>query len=268
VTTAEPGPGRLRREPPRFRLLTVQRRVPLSPHLIRVTVGGPELEGLVVELPAASVRLLLPSPGAHELVVPTWAGNEFLLPDGRRPVIRTLTPRHHRPAVLELDVDVVVHRGGVASGWALGAGAGAPLAMSGPGRGYVVDQSAPDHLLLGDETAVPAVSQLLEALAPAAVVQVVLEVTDPAAVLELPAPTRARIDWRVLPAGASPGSELLAAAARAELSPGTRVWAAGEAAGMQRLRRHLFEDRGVPRSRATVRGYWKLGRTADAGSSD
>ena len=35
----------------------------LSPRMVRITLAGGELEGLLVEQPAASVRLLLPSPG-------------------------------------------------------------------------------------------------------------------------------------------------------------------------------------------------------------
>jgi NADPH-dependent ferric siderophore reductase len=50
----------------------------------------------------------------------------------------------------------------------------------------------------------------------------------------------------------------------ATLVPGTRVWAAGEAAAMQAIRRHLFEERQLPRARATVRGYWKQGASGDA----
>jgi NADPH-dependent ferric siderophore reductase len=50
----------------------------------------------------------------------------------------------------------------------------------------------------------------------------------------------------------------------AELAPRTRLWAAGEAAAMQRIRRHLFEDRGLSRADATVRGYWKHGRAGDS----
>src|SRR5262245_6121625 len=85
--------ARMRREPPRFRRVVVQRVEPRSPRLLRITLTGPELEGLTVEQPAASVRLLLPSSTDGELVFPVWNGNEFLLADGRRPVIRTFTPR-------------------------------------------------------------------------------------------------------------------------------------------------------------------------------
>ncbi|MGH9289766.1 MAG: siderophore-interacting protein, partial [Acidimicrobiales bacterium] len=136
----------------------------LSPRLVCVTFAGPDLEGLTVEHPAASVRLLLPSPGTHELVTPSWNGNEFLLPSGRRPTIRTFTPRRVDPGALELDVEIVTHAAGVASEWARAAEPGNPAAGSGPGRGYTIHRDAPAFLLAGDETAIPAISQLLEVL--------------------------------------------------------------------------------------------------------
>ncbi|MEZ5383495.1 MAG: SIP domain-containing protein [Microthrixaceae bacterium] len=63
------------------------------------------------------------------------------------------------------------------------------------------------------------------------------------------------------PRGAPPGEALCEEIERLEDVPGT-AWVAGEAAAMQRIRRHLFEERGHSRSQATVRGYWKLGRSA------
>lgn len=81
----------LRRELPRLPSRTVGAIDDLTPHLRRFTLVGDELDGLVIDEPAASVRLLLPSPGTDELVMPDWTGNEFLLPDGRRPLIRTFT---------------------------------------------------------------------------------------------------------------------------------------------------------------------------------
>jgi NADPH-dependent ferric siderophore reductase len=38
------------------------------------------------------------------------------------------------------------------------------------------------------------------------------------------------------------------------------VWAAGEAAAMQRIRKYLFREIDFPRSDAHVRGYWKRGK--------
>lgn len=93
----DPTTLRTRREPPRFRGVAVRRVEPLSTRMVRVTLAGPDLEGFTVEDPAASVRLMLPSPGTRELVMPTWERNEFLPPDGQRATIRTFTPRRVDP---------------------------------------------------------------------------------------------------------------------------------------------------------------------------
>jgi NADPH-dependent ferric siderophore reductase len=244
--------GRVRREPPRFRLVRVRRVAMVNSCLARVTLGGAELEGLTIDEPAASVRLLLPSPPSRELVVPTWNGNEFLV-DGERPVIRTFTPLLSAEGT-ELDVEIVLHDEGVAAKWAAGTGFEDPAAVSGPGRGYAIDPDAGSYVLAGDESAIPAITQLLESLAPTSEVAVFVEARDGAR-RALPDHPRAVIEWC---------DSLLDALRDAEITGDTRVWAAGEAAAMQRIRRHLFEDRGVARRQATIRGYWKHGRAGDS----
>lgn len=246
----------LRREPPAFRRVTVGRLEDLTPHLRRFTFVGDELEGLVVDEPAASVRLLIPSPGADDLVMPEWTGNEFLLPDGARPLIRTFTPRHVRDR--ELDLDVVLHGDIGASGWAREAEVGDEAAISGPGRGYEIDPGADPLLLLGDETAVPAIAQLLEAIPDGTRVIAHVEIARPDARLPLPQHPNAAITWHDL-GDEAPGMALLGALESEPIGDATRVWAAGEAAGMQRIRKHLA-DRDIDRARTTVRGYWKVGR--------
>ena len=252
-----------RREPPRFRNVEVRAVEHVGPRLIRLTVGGDDLAGLTVEQPAASVRLLLPSPGAQELVMPEWNGNEFLLPDGQRPTIRTFTPLRAQSGAL--DVEIVVHGGGAASEWAQAAQPGDRAALSGPGRGYDIAADAPAFLLAGDETAIPAIGQLLERLPAETPVQVPIEVAAPEGRIALPEHPAASVEWHELPDGAPPGEALVAAVRGAEIAEGARVWVAGEAAAVQRVRRHLFEERGLTRTQATVRGYWKHGRSGDAG---
>lgn len=254
--------ARLRRQPPPFRRVEVTGVRSLSPHLIRITFTG-ELDGLTVDRPAASLRLLLPPPGRTELEMPTWNGNEFLFADGKRPTIRTFTPRRVDPAGPELDLDIVLHDAGIASGWAGRAEPGDQAAVSGPGRGYVIDPDAPGFLLAGDETAIPAVSQLLEVLPTEVPVQVLVEVARPDARLDLPDHPGASVEWLDLPPGGAPGDALVPAVEDIGLDAGTQVWVAGEAAAVQRIRRHLFQDRGMARSQATVRGYWKRGRGGD-----
>jgi NADPH-dependent ferric siderophore reductase len=114
MTSGEPPPKplRIRREPPRFRDVAVRRVEPVGPRLVRLTLSGPGLEGMTAGDPAASVRLLLPADGGSELVMPVWNGNEFLLPDGRRPAIRTFTPLRVAGDATALAIEVVVHGGG------------------------------------------------------------------------------------------------------------------------------------------------------------
>lgn len=229
-----------------------------------VTLAGPELDGLAIEDPAASVRMLLPAPGAHELVMPTWNGNEFLLPGGRRPILRTFTPYRMDPERLELVLWVVRHAGGAASEWAAATEPGDTVAISGPGRGYGIDSDAPGFLLAGDETAIPAITQLLDSMPSDMPVQVHVEVAHPDARLALPEHSGATVAWLDLPAGAAPGATLVDAVRGADIDPLARVWAAGEAAAMQQIRKHLFDERGLHRTQTTVRGYWKHGRRGDA----
>lgn len=261
-------PSTGRRPPPPFRRVAVLRTESLNSRMARITLAGPGLQGLLVEQPAASIRVLLPFPGQSELSLPGWAGNEFLMPDGRRPIIRTLTPRRVDPIELELDVDIVIHDGGVASNWATAARPGDQAAVSGPARGYHIDLDAPNFFLAGDETAIPAIGQLLERIPTGTPVQSEIEIVVPCARSALPDRPGATINWRELETGAVPGEALVAAVRSAGLGPETRIWVAGEAAAVQRVRRHLFEERGVARERATVRGYWKHGRSAGDGDSD
>ncbi len=245
VSTTEP--TRNRREPPQFRRVGVRRIEFRTPYLAGVTLGGEELAGFSADQPAASVRLLLPEKSG--LVMPSWDGNVFLLPGGERATIRTFTPL--RVGGDELTLEVVIHEGGAASAWVQRAGVGDPAAISGPGRGYEIE-GAPGIVLAGDETALPAIGQLLELLGADSAVPAFIEIRYPDARLELPG-----VEWLELSPGAAPGTRLVEALAAVEIAPGTKVWAAGEAAAMQQIRRDLHA-RGLPRSDTTVRGYWKL----------
>jgi NADPH-dependent ferric siderophore reductase len=253
VTTA------LRREPPPLRRAEVARVERRNPFLVHITLAGSELVGLDPGLPAASVRLLLPAAGADDVVLPTWNGNEFLAADGSRPPLRTLTPLRIDAASDELDVDVVLHGEGALSDWAEIVTPGGRVAVSGTGRGYEIDVAATRFVLAGDESAVPAIGTLLPALPATATVVVLAAVRHGDARVDLPPHPGATVEWLV---GPEPGRALLAAVTEAEIDEGTRLWVAAEAEDVQRIRRHLFEARRVPRGHGTVRGYWKRGRVS------
>jgi NADPH-dependent ferric siderophore reductase len=264
-------PLRTRRDPPPFRRAEVARVEELTPHLRRITLTGPELDGLPDRGPAASVRLLVPVP--EGLVVPTWNGNVWLFDDGSRAPIRTLTPRRIEAEPAELDVDVVLHGEGPISTWAAAAQPGALAAVSGTGRGIEVADDGAPWVLLGDESAMPAIATLLEALPPSTAVQVVVEVAHPDARLDLPPHAGATVTWCDRVGDEAPGAALVRAALDGPLAPGQlppegRAFAAGEAAAIQRIRRHVVEELGHPRPRTVIRGYWKHGRAATDDDDD
>jgi len=253
---------RARRPPPPLRRAAVRAVAPRSPRLRRVTVAGPELVGLDPAQPAASVRLLLPHHGA--LVLPEWNGNELLHADGSRPHLRTLTPLRIDAVSGQVDVDIVLHGSGPLATWAATTAPGDAVALSGTGRGYAIEPEAPRYLLAGDESALPAISTILQALPRSASVDLIVEVAHADGRLALEGPDRLTVSWHDQ-GSAAPGEQLAAAVEAATIDAGTRVWAAGEAASVQRIRRHLFEGLGLPRGQCTVRGYWKHGRAGDDG---
>jgi len=248
---------RTRRPPPPFRQVSLIQREYLTPHLLRLRLAGDDLAGFDVADPAASVRLLI-GDGSNRLTIPTWTGNEFLYDDGSRPIIRTFTPRRWDPELRHLDLDVVIHSEGAVSRWAQGAALGAPAAVSGPGRGYRVDPDATAYLLAGDETAVPAISQLLEVIPPTSEVSVIVEINAADARMRLTDRRDVDETWAVRTDSQRPGDALIDAVRAHAIAEQTKVWAAGEAAAMFQIRKHLFEGLGMPRSDATVRGYWKV----------
>ncbi len=250
AATASETPPRKRRPP---RHVTVSRVQVLSPAMRRITLTGAELEGFPPAGPASYIKLIFPEPGQTEPVRP--------LPDGPRAVsMRTYTPLAMRPEALEVDVDFVLHGEGPASTWAAQAQPGQALFLMGPGPGYPVDTQATRHLLIADDSALPAVETILAVLPAGAQAQVLLEVISAAE--QRPLHSSAQLDVAWLPRGTDhrAAGQPLEKALRAlpPIAPDTRIYLACEAAAMRRLRQLLTQELGVSRGNIVGRGYWKL----------
>ena len=225
----------------------------LSPAMRRITFTGPELEGFLPMLPASYLKLIFPEPGQLEPSRP--------LPDAPRPTaMRTYTPLATRPEVLEVDVDFVLHGEGPASTWAAQAQIGQVLYLMGPGPGYAVDTAAQNHLLLLDDSALPAAQTILAALPASARVTVLVEVISTAEQRPLVSAAQVTAQW--LPRGTDHrmAGQPLEAAIRnlPAISADTKIYLACEAAAMRRIRQVLSTELGVDRSQIVGRGYWKL----------
>lgn len=248
-TATPPKPRR-----PRYPV-TVKSVQRLTPRMVRVTFTSPELEKFVWNGPAAHIKLIF-GPDAAGQTQDAPAGS-----DAGRPVMRTYTPRRFNREARELIVDFVLHGEGVASTWAAQAAAGQTLTIAGPGRHYVVDPTAEWFLLAGDETAIPAISTILEVLPPTSRAFVFLEVVDAGEEHCIHAGANATVRWLHRGEDASRAGQLLEAAIREHSLPPTqgRVYVACEAGAMRRIRSHLLRERGMPADRLVTRGYWKLG---------
>ena len=250
--TAEAAP-RKRRPPRRVEVSHIE---VLSPAMRRITLRGAELEGFEPTAPASYLKLIFPEPGQTEPARP--------LPDAPRPTaMRTYTPLAVRPDLQEVDVDFVLHGVGPASTWAAQAQIGQVLYLMGPGPGYAVDTSASQHLLLADDSALPAVENILAALPASADVKVLLEVISASEERKLTSRASISVQW--LPRGTdhrSAGQTLekavLALHAAQPIAPGTKIYLACEAAAMRRIRKVLTDQLGIDRSNIVGRGYWKL----------
>lgn len=245
----------------------------LTPHMCRITLTGPELAHATSEGKDQRMKLLLPLDGQQEPVVPDgsdWYQAYLALPEDIRPWMRTYTIRHHRRENNEIDVDFVLHGDtGPASAWAARTRAGEWIAVVVPdvehtpvaGFDYRPVDGSEWNLLVGDETALPAIGGILESLRDGAKARVFIEVADLDETQPLPSAGEVEVTW--LPrCGVQPGhSELLLECVRNSALPAgsAYAWVAGESAMVQAMRRHLVNDRGMSKSAVYFSGYWRLG---------
>ncbi|GGO80297.1 siderophore-interacting protein [Marinobacterium nitratireducens] len=226
---------------PAPRELTVLRRHQLTTNMLRLTLGGPGMESFPADQASAYIKLMLPAQGQS------------------RPVVRTYTVRAQRDQ--EIDVDFVTHAdAGPASSWAMQARVGDRILVGGPGPKKMIDHSADWFLLVGDMTALPAISANLEQLPQDASGHAIIEVIDRTDIQELSAPDNLKIHWLLNPhPGCAP--ELLLNRVRELDWPGRRpaVWCACEFSAMRNLRDHFRSRQDLDRSNLYISSYWKLG---------
>ncbi|GGK90997.1 NADPH-dependent ferric siderophore reductase [Curtobacterium luteum] len=246
----------------------------LTPHMVRVHLGGPAFDDFVggadPERLAATdryVKLLLAKPGLGLEPPYDLDALRATLPKADLPARRTYTVRKVDTATRTIAIDFVVHGDeGLAGPWAAGARPGDRLALSGPGGGYAPSTDpAVTHVLLGDDSALPAIGSALEALPDSATGVALVEVAGPADEQPVAHPTGVDLRWLHRDAtGAEPGTLLLAAARGLErASRPVQVFAHGERSAVKAIRRLLQDDWGLEKSELSLSAYWALGRAED-----
>lgn len=262
--------------------LTVLRSEQLSAHWIRVTLGGGEIEKFRPMGFDQWFRLFLPIGGDAGLDrVPAKANKMFgylkflRIPDGERPVMRNYSVRAYRAATAdagaEIDVDFVLHgsaadgTAGPASRWAETCRPGEHVLIIDEGLTFNPQRGTDRVLLVGDETALPAIASICASLPADAVGTAIVEVPATEDALSFPRPAGIELVWIVRPHDVAPGSLALETLARTSLPDGTfHAYAAGEQALASGVRKHLVGERGVDKNAVSFCGYWKIGAASPA----
>jgi len=287
----------------------------VSPSFVRITFGGPELLDFGTPGDVYDTRIKLVFPPASGVLpeidrdTDDWWAAYLAVPEEERGSMRTYSVRELNvaDAVTEVVVDFVLHLApgltGPASLWASSASVGDELWMVGPRRGRE-DRSGIEYapgaassvVLVGDETAAPAIARILED-APRDLRGIAfIEVPLASDALPIDAPDGVEVHWlprgesahglRVIPtvldylgdAEHAEHAEIIVQDAEGEDlvwetpvysgtgedivsgSTGERYfWIAGESGVVTTLRRHLVKDLGIDRAQVAFMGYWRRG---------
>jgi NADPH-dependent ferric siderophore reductase len=253
----------------------------LTPGMRRITLAGAQLGEFTsangFAQPALDstgfdddIRLVFPYPGEAEPVLPVQQEKGLHLPRDPRPLSRVYTVRRWEPETGELDVDLVKHGIGVGTTWAYRAQVGDRIHFVGPGSSRTLPQDADWLLVAGDDTTVPAIGRLLEELPEGARAQVFIEVAEQEHRQELRELPGVEVTWLVRDgAGAGTTTYLVDAVRNCDWWGGRPfAWLAGEQAAVRDIRRHLVEDRGVPKEDIEFTGYWRRGQVVALETDD
>ncbi|AJO80380.1 siderophore-interacting protein [Pseudomonas sp. MRSN 12121] len=236
------------------RRLQVLRVMDLTPRMRRITLGGPELAGFISLGSDDHVKLLFPQNAEQQAALETLVlgpGKD----NGAMPPMRDYTPRRYDLETGELDIDFVLHGDGPASTWAEQARPGQFLHIGGPRGSMIVPDIFDSYLLIGDETAIPAIARRLEELPAGRQVLAVIEVQDAAERQVLQSAAQVEVIWVE-----RDRSQDLLDTVRGLALPGGKLyaWVATESKVSRQVRRVLLDEHRLDDEFVKAAGYWRL----------
>jgi NADPH-dependent ferric siderophore reductase len=243
-------PRRVRHEP-RRRTLTVTGVNTIAAHMVRITLTG-DLEGFSSLGFDDHVKLFFPEGTTGTAEIPPLVARDF-------------TPRRYDPGANTLEIEFAIHDdAGPATRWAGQAKAGHVLTIGGPRGSFIIPTAYDWHLLIGDETGLPAIGRRLAELPVGTRVVVLVEIDGPPDELTFNTAANATVSWAHRN-GAAPGaSDALAKALSMLKRPAGDyyAWVACESAIAKALRRQLIADHGANPKWVRAAGYWRRGAVA------
>ncbi|MFB7651100.1 MULTISPECIES: siderophore-interacting protein [unclassified Streptomyces] len=256
-----------------LRRVTVRRVIEVTPRMRRVVLGGDQLAPFTrdgTDHPGFAapgfddhVKVILASDGDVRAALPAQLPHGIEWTPAENRLTRDYTPRRVDAAAGEIDLDFVVHGDGPAATWAASAREGDELWFVGPKSSLRLPERLDWILLVGDETALPAIGRFLDERPVDAPAHVLVTVPDDSARQELALRDGDTVTWVV----AEPGDAAALEAAVRELpAPHGEgyAWAAAESRALLPVRRYLRRERGLPKDRLNITGYWHREETVPA----
>jgi NADPH-dependent ferric siderophore reductase len=242
-------PQRVRHQP-RRRQLDVLRVEKIAEHMIRVTLGG-DLDGFVSLGFDDHVKLFFPTGKIGDDGEPEMESRDY-------------TPRRYDPQANTLDIEFVLHDAGPATRWAEQAKAGQTLRIGGPRGSFIIPTTFDWHLLIGDDTGLPAIARRLEELPAGTRAVVLVEVDSAADQVLLQSAANVSVTWAYRDGAEAGSSDALARAlASLTLPKGDYyAWVACESLTAKALRAQLIANHGANPKWMRAAGYWRRGAVA------
>jgi len=234
------------------RKLEVLRVTDVTPKMRRVTLHGPDLAGFISLGTDDHVKLIFATTPEEQAALENFTPGSPN--DGPKPVMRDYTPRRYDPVSGELDIDFVLHGEGPAASWAEQVEPGQFLHIAGPRGSMIVPDIFDSYLLIGDETALPAIARRLEGLAANRSALVVVEVADQGEQQVFNNQAQVDVIWIV-----RGEQNLLDVTRRLEMPEGKLyAWVATESGLSRKLRRVLLDEFGLEEEFVKAAGYWRV----------
>lgn len=251
------------RHPLKLRKASVQQIEELGPNMRRIVLTGPDFADFTSASFDDHVKVFFPDAQSRQLVLPQLDGQGIAVSDGPKPIMRDYTPRYFDNQQHSLTIDFALHEAGPASDWARQAKVGDELGIGGPRGSMIIPMEFDGYVLIGDETALPAIGRRLEELPRDSQVLVIAEVDCQQDQLNWECPADTEIMW-VQRMGQPMGqADLFLQAFKHAPFPEKEfhTWIAAETNVARQLRKTLIEDYDVNKKYIKAAGYWQLGQS-------
>lgn len=254
--------------------LTVKKKTAITPHYIRITLTGEEVALFANTTPGANNKIFIPPAGMDKIHFPDFDYEKkqwIHPPEEVRPVVRTYTHRGYDAVNKEMYIDFVVHGdNGPASAWALHCRPGDVLGVAMHDGATELVPPADWYFLIGDATAIPVLSNILENLPATAKGRAIIEVHDEADEQVIHTASGVSIDW-IYNDNPEAGS-LLACTARRQHLPQSGMskfaYVAAEFSTVKALRQYFRQEHHWTKEELYAFAYWRAGTSEEQSAAE